>query len=61
MIRKACPDPYPRLAVDARTLSVAEFKSRYDDRLAKLESVEDPVVVSGRFTPFWIIAALYLD
>lgn len=49
-IRDTCSDPYPRLAVDARRISVAEFKSRYES-MAELESVEDSVVVSGRFMP----------
>lgn len=46
-IRNACSDPYPRLAVDERTLSCAEFRSRYSE-LENNESVEDTVVVSGR-------------
>lgn len=46
-INNACAEPYPRLAVDQRTLSCAEFRERYND-LANNESVEDTVVVSGR-------------
>jgi hypothetical protein len=47
-IRNACAEPYPRLAVDSRTLSCAEFRSRYA-HLKDNESVEeDSVVVSGR-------------
>lgn len=47
-IRNACAEPYPRLAVDSRTLSCAEFRSRYA-HLKDNESVEDAcVVVSGR-------------
>lgn len=47
-IRNACAEPYPRLAVDSRTLSCAEFRSRYA-HLKDNESVEDDrVVVSGR-------------
>lgn len=39
--------PYPRLAVDKRTVSVADFLSRYD-HLGMEESAENWVVVSGR-------------
>ena len=47
-IRDACAEPYPRLAVDSRTLSCAEFRARYA-HLKDNESVEeDSVVVSGR-------------
>ncbi|KAJ5363900.1 Lysine--tRNA ligase, partial [Penicillium cataractarum] len=47
-IRNACVEPYPRLAVDSRTLSCAEFRTRYA-HLKDNESVEeDSVVVSGR-------------
>lgn len=52
--------PYPRLAEDKRTVSVAEFLSRYD-HLATEESGEDSVVVSGRFVSVWPVASLYLD
>ncbi|CAG7918272.1 unnamed protein product [Penicillium olsonii] len=50
-IRDACPDPYPRLAVDQRTLSCAEFRSRYNE-LADNDTVEDTVVVSGRIRTY---------
>ncbi|KAJ5911775.1 Lysine--tRNA ligase [Penicillium subrubescens] len=51
-IRNACAEPYPRLAVDSRTLSCAEFRSRYA-HLKDNESVEDDsVVVSGRIRTY---------
>ncbi|CEJ54086.1 Putative Lysine--tRNA ligase [Penicillium brasilianum] len=51
-IRNACADPYPRLAVDSRTLSCAEFRTRYA-HLKDNESVEeDSVVVSGRIRTY---------
>ncbi|KAJ5444371.1 Lysine--tRNA ligase [Penicillium daleae] len=51
-IRNACAEPYPRLAVDSRTLSCAEFRSRYA-HLKDNESVEeDSVVVSGRIRTY---------
>lgn len=54
-------DPYPRLATDARTLSCGEFRSRYA-QLANNESVEEPVVVSGRSHSRPLhLAAVYLD
>lgn len=43
-IQNACPDPYPRLEADQRSMSCAEFRSRYS-RLADNETVEDSVVV----------------
>jgi lysyl-tRNA synthetase class 2 len=46
-IKNACAEPYPRLPVDRRTLSCAEFRERYSG-LSNNESVEDTVVVSGR-------------
>lgn len=46
-VKASTPDPYPRLAVDERTLSCAEFRSRYEG-LADNDTVEDTVVVSGR-------------
>ncbi|KAJ6144270.1 hypothetical protein N7470_008165 [Penicillium chermesinum] len=45
-VKAACPEPYPRLAVDQRTLSCAEFRTQYDG-LANNDSVEEIVVVSG--------------
>ncbi|KAI2788926.1 Lysine--tRNA ligase [Penicillium oxalicum] len=51
-IRNACADPYPRLAVDSRTLSCADFRTRYA-YLKENESVEeDSVVVSGRIRTY---------
>ncbi|CDM26443.1 hypothetical protein DTO013E5_4820 [Penicillium roqueforti] len=50
-IKDACADPYPRLAVDTRTLSCAEFRSRYAE-LADNDSVEDTVIVSGRIRTY---------
>ncbi|KAJ9488912.1 hypothetical protein VN97_g4380 [Penicillium thymicola] len=50
-IKDACADPYPRLAVDARTVSCAEFRSRYAE-LADNDSVEDTVIVSGRIRTY---------
>ncbi|KAJ5719131.1 hypothetical protein N7493_007586 [Penicillium malachiteum] len=44
-------DPYPRLAVDKRTLSCADFRSKYEG-LANNDSVEDTVVVSGRIRTY---------
>ncbi|KAJ5893386.1 Nucleic acid-binding OB-fold, partial [Penicillium taxi] len=46
-VKDAQANPYPRLAVDQRTLSCAEFSSRFAG-LANNESVEGMVVVSGR-------------
>lgn len=47
-IQNACPDPYPRLESDQRSVSCAEFRSRYS-HLADNETVEeDSVVVHGR-------------
>lgn len=48
-IKDACADPYPRLAADQRTVSCAEIRSRYSE-LADNDTVEDTVVVSGRFS-----------
>ncbi|KAJ5157075.1 Lysine--tRNA ligase [Penicillium canariense] len=51
-IRTVCAEPYPRLAVDSRTLSCAEFRSRYA-HLKDNESVDaDSVVVSGRIRTY---------
>ncbi|KAJ5338629.1 hypothetical protein N7452_005357, partial [Penicillium brevicompactum] len=50
-IKDACADPYPRLAVDTRTVSCAEVRSRYSE-LADNETVEDTVVVSGRIRTY---------
>ncbi|KAJ5636746.1 uncharacterized protein N7484_010059 [Penicillium longicatenatum] len=50
-IKSAHADPYPRLAVDARTMSCKEFRSRYDG-LANDDSVEDTVVISGRIRTY---------
>ncbi|KAJ5859180.1 hypothetical protein N7534_004457 [Penicillium rubens] len=50
-IKDACSDPYPRLAVDTRTVSCAEFRSRYA-KLADNDSVEDTVIVSGRIRTY---------
>lgn len=43
-IQNACPDPYPRLESDQRSMSCAEFRSQYS-HLADNETVEDSVVV----------------
>ncbi|CAG8182487.1 unnamed protein product [Penicillium salamii] len=50
-IKDVCPDPYPRLAADQRTVSCAEFRSRYSE-LADNDAVEDSVVVSGRIRTY---------
>ena len=50
-INNACPDPYPRLASDNRSVSCSEFRSRYS-HLANDQIVEeDSVVVRGRSQP----------
>lgn len=50
-VQEACPEPYPRLAADQRSLSCSEFTTRYS-HLANNETVEDDsVVVNGRFWP----------
>lgn len=46
-ISQVSSDPYPRLVTDARTVSCGEFRTRYA-HLGNNESVEEPVVVSGR-------------
>ncbi|KAJ5477508.1 Lysine--tRNA ligase [Penicillium diatomitis] len=51
-IRNACADPYPRLAVDSRTLSCADFRTRYA-HLKENETVEeDSIVISGRIRTY---------
>ncbi|KAJ5455354.1 hypothetical protein N7475_010475 [Penicillium sp. IBT 31633x] len=50
-IQGAWADPYPRLAVDKRTVSCAEFRTRYAE-LANNDSVEDTVIVSGRIRTY---------
>ena len=59
-IKDACADPYPRLAVDTRTVSCAEFRSRYAE-LADNDSVEDTVIVSGRFCFLAFTMPMYLE
>ncbi|EAW08287.1 putative lysyl-tRNA synthetase [Aspergillus clavatus NRRL 1] len=50
-VRNACPDPYPRLPKDQRSVSCSEFRDRYS-HLADNEIVEDDsVVVHGRLLP----------
>ena len=50
-VQEACPEPYPRLAADQRSLSCSDFTTRYN-HLANNETVEnDSVVVNGRFGP----------
>ncbi|PLB46675.1 lysyl-tRNA synthetase [Aspergillus steynii IBT 23096] len=47
-VQEACPEPYPRLAADQRSLNCSDFTTRYS-HLANNETVEnDSVVVNGR-------------
>ncbi|OJJ47793.1 hypothetical protein ASPZODRAFT_24683 [Penicilliopsis zonata CBS 506.65] len=48
-IKNSCPEPYPRLATDARTLSCAEFRARYS-RLDNNETVDEDTVVINAIT-----------
>ncbi|KAJ9299117.1 hypothetical protein DTO271G3_3359 [Paecilomyces variotii] len=51
-VRNACPEPYPRLAIDSRTLSCSEFRSRYE-YLANNETAEGhTVAVNGRIRTY---------
>ncbi|OJJ39665.1 hypothetical protein ASPWEDRAFT_37482 [Aspergillus wentii DTO 134E9] len=51
-VKNACADPYPRLASDQRSVSCAEFRSRYS-HLADNQTVEeDSVVVNGRIRTY---------
>lgn len=50
-IQNATSESYPRLPSDPRTLSCAEFRTRYSG-LANNESVKDTVVVSGRILTY---------
>lgn len=54
-VKSAFADPYPRLAADTRSLSCHEFRTRYSE-LADNESVEETVIISGRFSP---VSGLY--
>lgn len=47
-IQNACPDPYPRLAPDSRSVSCSEFRSRYSHLADNQIVEEDSVVVHGR-------------
>lgn len=47
-IQNACPDPYPRLAPDSRSVSCSEFRSRYSHLVDNQTVEEDSVVVHGR-------------
>jgi lysyl-tRNA synthetase class 2 len=46
-LKYICGDPYPRLKEKPNTLTLSEFRSRYDG-LANKETVETTVSVSGR-------------
>ncbi|KAJ5574584.1 hypothetical protein N7450_008483 [Penicillium hetheringtonii] len=50
-ISQVSADPYPRLVSDVRTVSCGEFRTRYA-KLANNESVDEPVVVSGRIRTY---------
>ncbi|KAB8073657.1 hypothetical protein BDV29DRAFT_175155 [Aspergillus leporis] len=51
-VQNACPNPYPRLAKDGRSVSCSEFRSRYS-HLENNETVEgDSVVVCGRIRTY---------
>ncbi|KAF5856924.1 hypothetical protein ETB97_006505 [Aspergillus alliaceus] len=51
-VQNACPDPYPRLATDSRSVNCSEFRDRYS-HLENNETVEgDSVVVRGRIRTY---------
>ncbi|KAE8400128.1 hypothetical protein BDV37DRAFT_211468 [Aspergillus pseudonomiae] len=51
-VQNVCPDPYPRLAADGRSVSCSEFRDRYS-HLENNETVEgDSVVVRGRIRTY---------
>ncbi|KAJ1711738.1 lysyl-tRNA synthetase [Aspergillus flavus] len=51
-VQNVCPDPYPRLAADGRSVSCSEFRDRYN-HLENNETVEgDSVVVCGRIRTY---------
>ncbi|KAI9043076.1 putative lysyl-tRNA synthetase [Aspergillus affinis] len=51
-VREACPEPYPRLAADQRSMSCSDFTTRYG-HLANNETVEDDsVIVNGRIRTY---------
>ncbi|KAE8131275.1 hypothetical protein BDV38DRAFT_288841 [Aspergillus pseudotamarii] len=51
-VQNVCPDPYPRLAADGRSVSCSEFRDRYN-HLENNETVEgDSVVVRGRIRTY---------
>lgn len=50
-IKDSCPDPYPRLSPDTRSVSCAEFRTRYAG-LENDQTVEQTVAVHG--TPSWL-------
>ncbi|KAL2003328.1 hypothetical protein VTN02DRAFT_4238 [Thermoascus thermophilus] len=51
-VKNACPEPYPRLPPDGRSLSCSEFRSKYD-YLADNETIEDDTVtINGRIRTY---------
>ncbi|PGH14193.1 lysine-tRNA ligase [Helicocarpus griseus UAMH5409] len=47
-IRNVCPNPYPRLSVDKRSISCDEFHSKYDYIERNETAEQDSVVIYGR-------------
>ena len=50
-INNACPEPYPRLDVDERTVSCGEFRQRYKHLELDETAGQESVAIHGRYKP----------